>query len=469
MKKTIGKMMALVIAMVMVLAMGMTVFAEGEPSITITAASTEEEGRTDTTEYTWYRIFEADITENPGQNGAAQSGGQVAYYVDSQEKASAIEGTGLFNVSQVGTDNKWYVELKDPTTTGDDIAAEFAKMDLTLFASGNFSQQTIAGDATSGTVKPGYYYITSTAGKNVVIQTLTAVEIQEKNEFSKVVKEILRDDANSEIGKVVTYTLTVTVTDSANDFIVLTDTMDKGLTFNQIASVKNSDGADVPYTLNPTAPTASDKTFTITFAKEDVIANQGKTITITYKAMVNKDAAIETDIPNEVVLKYGNNYTSLPSEAKTKTYKFTFDKVDADGVTKLTGAEFTFNLNGEPMDLVEVTPGVEYRIATSEDTPTTQTIVTNGNTVIIKGLDLDETGYTLVETKAPTGYNKLDGSIPVTIDATTQLFAHQNVENQKGSVLPSTGGMGTTIFYVIGGILVLAAAIILISKRRVQQ
>ena len=86
----------------------------------------------------------------------------------------------------------------------------------------------------------------------------------------------------------------------------------------------------------------------------------------------------------------------------------------------------------------------------------------------IKGLDSDVTDYQLVETKAPTGYNQLEAPIPVTANE-QHKFVHQDVENNQGSQLPSTGGMGTTIFYVIGGILVLAAAIILISKRRVQQ
>ena len=463
--KMMKKMMALLLAMVMVLAMGITVYAaDGDPSITIKASSETAEVQTDTTAYTWYRIFEADITEDPTSSGASQSGGKVAYYVDSQAKATAIEGTGLFNVVRVGTTDKWYVELKDESTGADAIAAAFSAdtFNLSLFPTGTFAQTAVAGEATSGKVAPGYYYIVSSAGQNVVIQTLTAVEIDEKNHFPTVKKEIEATDANSQIGTIVTYTMTVVVPYSANDTIVLTDEMDEGLTFSGITSVKNSDEEDVTYTLNPEAPAAADKTFTITFAAADVIANQHKTIKITYKAMVNKDAAIETDITNTVTLKYGNHYESKPSEANTKTYEFDFDKVD--GTTKLTGAEFTFDLEGTPMDLVEVTPGVEYRIATSEDTTTTTKIVTNGNTVTIKGLDLDEDGYTLTETKAPTGYNKLES--PIEVKAGEGTFTHEDVQNNKGSVLPSTGGIGTTIFYVIGAVLVIGAGVLLVTRRR---
>ena len=81
----------------------------------------------------------------------------------------------------------------------------------------------------------------------------------------------------------------------------------------------------------------------------------------------------------------------------------------------------------------------------------------------INGLDTDVT-YELHENKAPTGYNVLPSSVEVKAGETG--FVHQDIENNKGSVLPSTGGMGTTIFYVVGGILVVGAAVLLISKRR---
>lgn len=100
--------MALALAMVMVLAMGMTVFAEGDsgtsdtpaettttpstPSITINAASETGEGATDTAVYTWYRILEADIAEDPTQSGATQTRGKVAYYVTTEARATALAG-----------------------------------------------------------------------------------------------------------------------------------------------------------------------------------------------------------------------------------------------------------------------------------------------------------------------------------------------------------------------------------------
>ena len=94
---------------------------------------------------------------------------------------------------------------------------------------------------------------------------------------------------------------------------------------------------------------------------------------------------------------------------------------------------------------------------------------------------LDEGSYFLIEVTAPAGYNKLDAEQPVTITSTvtsdgatldnaltsgTNGSTHIDVTNNQGSVLPSTGGIGTTIFYVIGAILVLGAGILLVTRRR---
>ena len=119
------------------------------------------------------------------------------------------------------------------------------------------------------------------------------------------------------------------------------------------------------------------------------------------------------------------------------------------------------------MDLVEITAGQEYRIATTDDTETTQTITTTGSTVTIYGLDTDTTTYTLKETKAPTGYNKLDD--PIEVKASDNAFTKEEIKNNKGTVLPSTGGSGTTIFYVIGGLLIIGAAVVLVARRKAQE
>ena len=451
-----------------------------EPSITIKTTSTTDEAYTDTTAYTWYRIMEADIDVDPTQHGTSQIGGEVAYYVTTSDRATQLEHTDLFNVKRVGTEDKWYVELKNPESTSAsqiEAAFEAATFDLSVFPSGNFAQTAVAGEATyptTGTIPAGYYYVTSTAGTNAVIQTLAAVTIDEKNTFPPVTKAVDQHDVNAEIGNDLHYTMTVEIPTTANDTIVLTDTMTEGLTFKSIDSVKsNAEGTpDVAYTANPTTPTAvteNNNTFTITFTAETVKANQGKTITITYTAVLNNKAVIGTpDNKNTVVLDYGIHYTSKPKEAATTTYSFDFDKVDGADESKkkkLTGAKFKLTSTGrDPIELIEVEAGKTYRIAMSEDTGTrVNEITTNGNTVTINGLDTDVTYY-LVETKAPTSYNKLEN--PIEVKAKGNIFEHQNIENNKGSVLPSTGGIGTTILYIIGGILIVGAVVFLVTRRR---
>ena len=463
------KILALVLAAVMMLAMSTAAFAAepSTPEIVIKAASTQAEGATDTTEYTWYRIFEADIDEDPTQSGAAQSGGKVAYYVDSSSKAEAIEGTGLFEVTRLGTTDKWYVALKDGKDA-EDIETAFAAMDKSAFATGTFSQSAPGQTATSGEVAPGYYYIVSTAGMNAVIQTLTKVEIDEKNTFPTTDKTRPETDASAQIGDIITYTLTVVVPASANDEIVLTDTMTGGLTFKEITSVKNSDGDDVAYT--PQNADAEHQTFTLTFAKAAVEANRGKTITIEYKAILNENAFTSYMNTNEVKINYGNKYESKPKEVTTTTQAFRFDKVDGTSQgTKLPGAVFELRRDGKALELVSLGnaygPGMDvYRIAVEGDQSTVTSITTTGNQVGILGVDADIT-YQLVETDPPTGYN-LPANPSIDVTPTTNNMYYIKVLNEKGTVLPSTGGMGTTLFYLFGAALVLGGAVILVTRRR---
>ena len=489
------KIIALVLAMVMVLAMSMTVFAESTPGITIkpnAGTGVTENGDNDVTiTYTYYKILTADIGEDP--TGAPnQTGGKVAYYVTDSAQATAIAGLKtsdnktIFNVTEVEGADKWYVELnKDTNATGEQIATAFN--DATFLA--KFTEETYentsGGDAVLPNITAGYYFIKSSLGSKMIVQTLTEVEINEKNEYVTDDKTIPTTDQNSQIGQEITYTLTVNVPVTATEQIVLTDTMSKGLTFKEVKSQKigGTDAATAQRgTVSDVSAAADDATkFTITWTADQVKSIVGnpaaaKVITVEVTVIVNDEAAIDTGIPNTLDLKYGNNYNAVPKTVETKTTKVDFDKVD--GSTKLTGAEFKLTKNtantkdstSDWIKLVEVTAGETYRIATdAEITAAGSTlvdkIVTTGKTVTINGLDLDDT-YFLVETKAPTGYNILDDHVELTKDSSA--FVHQNIQNNKGSVLPSTGGIGTTIFYIVGGLLVIGAGVLLVTKRRMK-
>ena len=475
------KIFALLIAMVMVLGMSTSVFAAGEtPSITIKPNNDSDVTTSTTITYTYYKILTASIDTDPevGLDGATTKDGVVAYYVENENQANAIAGlkkgeNAIFNVTRVGTTNKWYVELnKDTNASGEDIATAFN--DETFLA--NFTKQEYTsegGDAVLPDVSAGYYFIKSSLGSKMAVQTLSPVTINEKNEYVSDDKTLPETDEYSQIGQDITYTLTVNVPATATEQIVLTDTMSKGLTFKEVKSQKigTTDATDAQKgTVSPVSAAENEATkFTITYTADQIKAlvadGTAKVINIEVVVTVNGDAAIDTDIPNTLDLKYGNNYNAVPQTVNIKTTKFNFDKVDGtDKTTKLTGAEFQLKLEGTAVNLVEVEEGKTYRVATGTDTTTTTTIKTNGNTITVNGLDGDLT-YQLEETKAPTGYNKLDSAINVTPNE-NHVFVHQDVENNKGTQLPSTGGIGTTIFYIIGAILVIGAGVVLVTRRR---
>ena len=453
-------------------------FAAG--SITINAASTTTDGAADTTEYTWYQILEADIQTAADVNettGATTTAGQAVYYVTTQARADAIEGTNLFKVTKDVTQDKWYVELKDKDTPATDIAAAFNNITNkdTLFAKGTFAQTAVAGTAKAENLNDGYYLITSTLGDELVVQTLGDVKINTKNTYPPVNKTVDPDDKSAQIGTDVTFTLTVDVPQTAADQIVLTDTMTEGLTFKAVDKVNNGTSdltADTDYTVS--AVNATNNSFTITFPKATIVANKGNTLTITYTATLNEKAAVgvasddQDGNDNTVVLDYGNNYTSKPVTVEVDTQEFKFDKVDdADTSKKLPGAVFELRLNGTALKLVEEAAGEIYRIATATETNTVTEMTTTGKEITVKGLDADVT-YQLVETAPPTGYN-LPENPSTDVQANTSNTLEITIKNNKGATLPSTGGIGTTIFYIAGAVFVLGAAAIVIARRKAEQ
>ena len=493
--KNMKKIFALLIAMVLVLSLSTSAFAA---SITINSTAGSDV-QTDTTVYTYYKILDATIEVAPtvgvGGDTTNQADTKVSYYVTTEAKANALSAlkvsdesgaAALFKVVKDAAQDKWYVELADDSTTADVIAARLDTIKTSFAdASGSFAQTAPGGTAKAEGLAPGYYLITSTLGDELVVQTLADVTINTKNEYPSVNKTIPETDKSAQIGDTITYTIPVTVPASANDTIVVTDTMTEGLTFNAITSVKSSaDGTpDVTYTSAPTTlssatVTANSNSFTITFDADTVTANAGKTITIIYTAILNEkavvDAADEDDADNAsndntVKINYGSNFESKTVTVETDTQKFTFDKVDgSDNTTKLPGAIFELRLNGTALNLYEVAAGETYRIATAAEITAGTNIVTQmtttGKVITVNGVDGDVT-YQLVETQAPTGYN-LPENPSTDVKANTNNNLAVTIQNNKGTVLPSTGGIGTTIFYIVGAIFVIGAGVVIVTKRR---
>ena len=480
------------------------------PSITIIPNNTAGETESLAIDYTWYRILEADIDTDPAvaqATGATTTEGVVAYYVTTQARADELDDTGLFNITKVDGQNKWYVELADSTTTAQDLidAFEDANFDLSVFPTGTFSKGVNDSSADSGALDAGYYYIQSSLGTKAAVQTLSPVTINEKNTYPTITKT---DNKNyMAIDDTITYTVTVSIPESVDAKpITIYDTITNGLTLDTstggvtvsgaVADPAYTSATFVAYPANNVAATAAvedDPTtldvdesrpavkaatgYKIEIPAETVIANKGRTLTFTYTAKMNEYAVVLEDEINKAYLTY-DNYTTTEVEANVKTLAYDIQKVDGtDNTVILAGAEFELydaQTGGDEIEfvLVEAASAANgnvnvYRKATTEEKAaqgfTAATIT--GGTARFEGLDA--TTYYLEETKAPTGYNLLTGRTALTVsESTSTATVDTLIENNKGSTLPSTGGIGTTILYIVGAILVLGAGILIIAKRR---
>ena len=326
------------------------------------------------------------------------------------------------------------------------------------------------------------------------------------------------DTADAKIGDTLTFTLTSTIPDmSAYDTYTFNfkDTLSKGLTYGDITSV-TVEGVDAPlvkdtdYTVTTTPAAAGNTLLTVgmTDFKNKQQTNAGKKITVTYTATLNENAVVGgAGNVNSATIQYSNDPSSTgtgesePDKVRVFTYGFTVDKYTGDNyndaATRLAGAEFTLTAKGDTsaIKFVQVNAGsatedAVYRVAKAGETAgTTTTITTPANgKVVFQGLKNGE--YTLTETKAPAGYNKLASAIGVkvdgqndgtdTTDATVTITYNNDngnsynqtasngvipVQNKSGAILPGTGGMGTIAFTVIG-VLVIALGVAWTFKRK---
>jgi len=322
------------------------------------------------------------------------------------------------------------------------------------------------------------------------------------------------ESADHEIGKTFQFKLIATlpadVDYSAYDTYPITfnDSMSDGVTFESIDSVKigTTDVAASKYTCTAIAGQAGGAwTLSIADAKAlGVDITSGTTITVIYNAHLNTSAIVSDESGNavevnnnKVSLTYNNNPDATGSGNTATTpedyvWVFTYhvynNKVDKND-KPVEGAGFTLYPDGSETAIPLYKVGTKYYKydADKTDYPAGGSVVSEivttadgGNVFDIVGLDVGK--YTLKETTVPEGYVQCD-DIDIEISAVhteannktsadltlTTKNVNNKIVNLTGTTLPSTGGMGTTIFYVIGGILVLAAAIILISRRRVQQ
>lgn len=297
---------------------------------------------------------------------------------------------------------------------------------------------------------------------------------------------------------------------------VIHDEMSAGLTSNvrsnEDVTIKVNDETVLDkkyYTVTVDGTNANKFTVTVDVlnAIKDGKMVEGNTLYTYYTGILNEKAKVYNDgkQDNKAYLEYSNNPHDNTTTNKTPekvvydwTFKMGVKKVDGADGTPLTDAKFVLSKNGncslgtigddgtpstttDLINLIENSDG-SYTVAPAGYTGSVVNVMTAGD-ITINGLD-DATVYYLYETKAPAGYNRLTAAVRFEITATysdagdnctsvtatvnndVQSSVSVNVRNNKGSTLPSTGGIGTTIFYVIGGGLMAVAAVLLVTKKR---
>lgn len=507
--KIIKKIAAIMLSVMMVLGMCNVVgaagttesgkYADNDGEITITGAKA---GQT----YTIYRILKL---ESFSRDDTDRDKGNYAYTVEEGWDGFVTnESTGGAYLTKDSTSG--YVTW-NALKTSDNDKAEFAKLALKYAIENSNSVTSTKSEKTADTTSVtftklplGYYLVDSSTGALCSLDTTDKkVEIKEKNGVPSVEKKVQEDSKidqtdeydssnTADIGQTVNFKTTITAQAGAQNY-VLHDKMDAGLTFdkNSVKVQKNETEVEASssYTLKVKDTSSSitdDCTFEIVFTQEFCDAlNANDTIIVTYSATLNENAKIgETGNTNEAKLEYGDKKT-ISSKTITKTYQipvFKYTKKN-DGTNKgLSGAIFTLSKDPKgdnPIELVKITePANTYRVAKKIEAEgitkiTKVTTPENGSFTII-GLDADT--YFLTEIQQPDGYNKLSAPVKIvikedgtiTIGDATNTVDKVEVENKSGSILPSTGGMGTTLFYIFGAILVIGSGVVLITKKRMK-
>lgn len=371
----------------------------------------------------------------------------------------------------------------------------------------------------------GYYFVKDSGTINdgeiatkFLVKVVGNATVEIKATAPTIKKEIVEENGSTvngtsaNVGDKITFKLTANVPDMANFetyTFTISDKLSNGLTFNK-ESVEVKIGStkldvNTNYTLGDLDTTTN--TFTVTFTKTQlanyVLHGTGATIVVTYNATLNENALTKDKETNTATLKYSNNPagegTGTGKTPDVPTYIYNFNIVvdkydDTDGTNntnkKLKDAVFVlYKKDGEDKKYYKQNADskkVEWVSEADKTNATPQTTDVNGKATF-EGLK--EGTYYLEETKAPDGYNKLkdhvkveikakynaDGTLDTTTtdpnfkleqDANSHYYRVQSIANKAGAVLPSTGGIGTTIFYVLGSILALGAAVLLIAKKR---
>lgn len=498
MKRT-KSILAVALALVMVLAMGLVAFAAGSYKITI---NNDKTGHT----YQAYQIFKGVLAADGKTLSDIEWGNGVSEAGKTALGDAAAKAAGITDANAFAKEVAQY--LQNPTESGAHTGTAY---EITGLEAGYYlvkdKDNTLANADDFNTA-----YIMQ------VVADVTATPKGDKPTLEKEIKsgENWGVAGTSQIGDTVEFRTITTVPDTKEytkyDYVIH-DTMSAGLTSNvkgvDDVTIKVNDETVLDkayYTVNATGNTFTVKVDILRAVADNKVKKGDKLYTY-YSGVVNKAAVVYNvgSQENTAHLEYSNNPykdekgKTTPDKVYDWTFKMNVNKVDGEN-KPLTGAKFVLTKNstlkvaelacdenGIPtvtdalIRLVKVADN-EYRVATKEDTKFTY-VIEAGNPVI-KGLDA-EVEYFLFETKAPDGYNTLKDPVKFKISATfsedgssctpakvtigegeASDTLQADITNNKGTELPSTGGIGTKIFYIAGAILVVLAGVLLITKKR---
>lgn len=469
--KLIKKIAAIMFAFMMVVSMSCNVKAAGTGKITIDNAKNGET-------YTIYQVLTLESSD---------VGKGLYSYIPVNDAWKAYfkteEGKKYMTV-----DDNGYVTTKYTETNAQELAQALIKQAKTI----NYNPQSITADK-DGTIEftglaLGYYVVDTTVGTLCGLNTANPeVTIEDKNKKPTVEKKIvegdqLADKNSANIGDAVNFKTTITAQAGAKKY-VLHDTMSGSLTFNDdVVVTYNGNVLNDSDDYTVTKPGADGCTFDVTF-KDSFLNKLGANdkIEVTYSATVNDNAVVKDPMTNKTHLTYGdkNTETNKP-ETTTKTFGipvFKYTNVN----TPLAGAEFILSTDPNCVDdtkNLKFTKNTEGKYRYDKTGSTTLTSLDKGRDkgrIDVEGLKAGT--YYLKETKAPDGYNLLKKPVTITIDSEGKIYVDGSgevnngdvrVQNNSGTLLPNTGGVGTTMIYLVGAVLVLGSGVVLATKRRVK-